>query len=60
MKMTRMDRVFKGIECCSAAVRCDQCPYNKHDRKECMKELMLDVCIEIGMEVPEAWKDEDY
>ena len=61
--MKRKNKILKGIECCLAMVRCDQCPYNKYRgeyrRRECMKKLMLDVCQEIGMDIPDEWKEED-
>ncbi len=62
MKETRLDRIQKAIECCSAAVRCNQCPYKKYvdtyQMDECQMELMRDVCQEIGVDAA-PWTTED-
>lgn len=63
--MTQLDRILKGIECCSAAVRCNQCPYNKYRHEEnariddCQKEMMLEIFAETGIDGTTAWWVED-
>ena len=60
-----LDRILTAIKCCSAAVRCHQCPYNKYRMEEgarnddCQKMLMRDLCAEIEVDSGNAWWNYD-